>query len=161
MNYTKYIKTAIKVLIFDDKAYETILKDENSTKYGFLTVLLAGLATSIGSLGFIASPSSIVTGPILMVVGLFIVYSVYHFLAKFVFKGQATGTQYFRVLSASFILYFISVIPFIGTFLQFLAGLWILIVNIAILNKVHKLTMGKSIVLGLVLPIIVFLASLL
>ncbi|MCC7574043.1 hypothetical protein KO361_00425 [Candidatus Woesearchaeota archaeon] len=94
--------------------------------------------------------------PIILIISFVIGYSIYHFIAKFLFKGKATGAQYFRSLSNCFILYWFAFIPVIGVFLQYIIGLWILGLNVFVLMKVHKLAAWKA-VLVLLIPIILLL----
>ncbi len=128
-----------------------VSNNEKSTLYGFFTLIIAGFATAIASLSLFG----LILHPIITIIALFIGYSIYHFIAKFMLGGQATGSQYFRALSNSFVIYWFTFIPFLGIVLQFLAGIWLIAVNIFILLKVHKLSKAKAIILGL-LPVILF-----
>tara|TARA_Y100000294_G_C8421010_1_gene282802 strand:- start:372 stop:653 length:282 start_codon:yes stop_codon:yes gene_type:complete len=69
--------------------------------------------------------------------------------------GQATGAQYFRSLSNCFVLEWLTIIPFV----QYITGLWLLALNIFILNKIHKLSMVKAIILALLPAILVVLVA--
>jgi len=153
MSFGENIKNSFKILGLNTQAAATVADDNKSTGYGFLTLILAGVAMAISSL----NPFGLILNPIVLIIGFFIGYSIYHFLAKFLLGGQATGTQYFRAFSNSFVVYWITFIPVIGVFLQFLAGLWLMVVNIFILHSVHKLSMVKAIILGLLFPVIVIL----
>ena len=86
-------------------------------------------------------------------------YSVYHFIAKFIFKGKAKGSEYFRALSGCFILYWFTFIPLVGIFLQYLVGLWLFVLNIFILMKVHKLEAWKAILVVLIPLILLFVVG--
>ena len=150
MSFGENIKKSLNVLVFNEKALTEISNNEKATGYGFLTLIIAGVATAIASLNIIG----IILNPIAVIIGLFIGYSIYHFIAKLLLGGKATGAQYFRSLSNSFIVYWFTFIPILGIFLQMIAGLWLIAINVFILNKVHKLSILKSVLLGL-LPIIV------
>ncbi|MEM4347182.1 MAG: YIP1 family protein [Candidatus Altiarchaeota archaeon] len=150
MPFIDNIKRSVAALFFNEKLIVEISNDEKATNYGFLTLVIAGIASAIATL----DPIGLIIYPISIIISFFVGYSIYHLIAKFLLGGQATGVQYFRALSNVFVVYWFTFIPIIGIFLQFIAGLWILALNIFILNKVHKLSMVKAVLLGL-LPIIV------
>ena len=162
ISYSDNLKDSFKILKFDEKSLSKVANNTKATGYGFITLVIAGMLMSLGGLvasiisGSVMAGLMFLTGlifsPINLIVSLFIVYSVYHFLAKFFFGGKATGIQYFRSLSNSFVIYWFAVIPFISV----IANIWLVVINIFILHKVHKLPKGKAIILGL-LPIILIL----
>ena len=152
MSFGDNIKNSFKILGFNENSLIDISNNEKATGFGFLTLAIAGIAMAISQL----NPLGIIVNPIALIIGLFIGYSIFHFIAKFILGGQATGIQYFRSLSNSFVIYWITFIPIIGVYLQFIAGLWLMVINIFILHKVHKLSMAKAVILGL-LPLIVLL----
>mgnify|MGYP001265595693 CR=1 FL=1 len=152
MSFGENIKNSLKILVLNEQALIDISNNEKSTLYGFLTLIIAGFATAIASLSLFG----LILYPIITIIGLFIGYSIYHFIAKFILGGQATGLQYFRALSNSFVIYWFTFVPFLGIVLSIFAGLWLIIVNIFILLKVHKLSKAKAIILGL-LPVILFI----
>lgn len=152
MTFGENIKDSLKILGFNETSLIGISNNASATGYGFLTLIIAGIAVGISTL----NPFSLILTPIALIIGLFIGYSIYHFLAKFILRGQATGVQYFRSLSNSFVIYWFTLVPFVGVILQYLAGLWLIVINIFILHKVHKLSMVKAIILGL-LPFIILI----
>lgn len=156
MSFTDNIKNSFKVLGFNENSLVEISNNEKATGYGFLTLVIAGIAMAISQL----NPLGLILNPPLLIIGLFIGYLFYHFIAKFILGGQATGRQYFRSLSNSFVIYWFTFIPIIGIFLQFIAGLWLMIINIFILHKVHKLSLLKAIILG-ILPSVLLIGSIL
>ncbi len=152
MSFGENVKNSFKVLGFNENSLLEISNNEKATGYGFLTLVIAGIAMAISQL----NPLGLILNPISLIIGLFIGYSIYHFIAKFILGGQATGMQYFRSLSNSFVIYWFTFIPNIGVFLQLIAGLWLMIINIFILHKVHKLSMVKAVILGL-LPFVLLI----
>jgi len=150
MSFKENIKNSFGILFFKEKPLIEISNSEKATAYGFLTIVLAGIAIAISQLSLIG----LIFTPIYLIIALFVGYSIFHLIAKFILGGKATGTQYFRSLSNAFVIYWFTFIPFIGVFLQFIAGLWFIALNIFILHKVHKLSKVKAIILGL-LPFIV------
>jgi len=152
MSFKENIKNSLGILFFKEKPLIEISNSEKATGYGFLTIIIAGIAIAISQLNLIG----LIFTPISLIIGFFVGYSIFHLIAKFILGGKATGTQYFRSLSNAFVIYWFTFIPFIGVFLQFIAGLWFIALNIFILHKVHKLSKVKAIILGL-LPFILSL----
>ncbi|MFW6311757.1 MAG: hypothetical protein ACOC1K_05930 [Nanoarchaeota archaeon] len=150
MSYSENIKDSFKILGLNEQALIKVSKDEKATGYGLLTLIIAGIAMAISQL----NPFGLVIYPIFLIIGTFIGYSIYHFLAKFILGGKATGSEYFRSLSNSFVLNWLTFIPIVGVFLQFITNIWLTVVHVFILHKVHKLSMLKSIILVL-LPMII------
>ena len=101
--------------------------------------------------------------PVLTIVVFIICYSIFHALAKLL-GGKGTGSEYFRALAGAYsVISFIElpVITFIhfgvllGGLVALLFGIWFLCVNTFALRKVHDLTLAKSIILGIVLPVVI------
>jgi len=167
MAFGENIKDSLKILFFNETSLIKVSNNASATGYGFLTLVIAGIAMWISSffsdlaltpIIFFVTKNFIllILIPIALIIGVFIEYSIYHFIAKFILGGQATGIQYFRSLSNSFIIFWFTFVPFIGVILQYIAWGWLIIINIFILHKVHKLSLAKAIILGLV-PIIIVL----
>jgi len=152
MSFKENIKKSLGILLFKEKPLIEISNSEKATAYGFLTIIIAGIAIAISSLDLLG----LIFTPISLIIGLFVGYSIFHLIAKFILGGKATGTQYFRSLSNAFVIYWFTFIPFIGIFLRIIAALWFMAIDIFILHKVHKLSKPKAIILGL-LPIILSL----
>jgi hypothetical protein len=152
MSFGENIKNSLKMICFNEQAMTDVSNSDKATGYGFLTLVIAGIAMAISQLNILG----LILNPIGLIIGLFIGYSIFHFIAKFILGGQATGVQYFRSLSNSFVVYWFTFIPLIGIILQVLAGLWLMVINIFILHRVHKLSVIKAVILGL-LPLIVVL----
>ncbi|MBW2999430.1 YIP1 family protein [Candidatus Woesearchaeota archaeon] len=151
-NYPEQIKNSLHMLVFNDKALDKVVKNKKSTEYAFLTIIIAGLAVALGTRQF----SGVIVYPLSLILELIIIYPIFHFIAKHILKGKATGVQYFRAIGNAFIVYWFAFIPIleISQTIRFLASLWLVVVNIYILHKVHKLPKLAAIILGLV-PIII------
>ncbi len=153
-SYFSSLKDSLKILIFNENALKNVTDNKKATLYGILTIFIVGIATSISTL----KPTLIILNSVGMIVFFFISYSIYHFIAKFIFGGQATGIQYFRAISSIFVIYWLAFIPsnIITGIVMVLGGLWLLVANVFILHKTHKLSTFKSIILGL-LPLILLI----
>ena len=81
-----------------------------------------------------------------------------HLLAL-LFGGKARYIEYFRAESHAAILGWVGIIaitPFLGGIINILIAVWGIVVNVIILENVHKLTRGKAIVVAL-LPVVLFM----
>jgi hypothetical protein len=152
-SYWDNIIASIKILGFNDQALERLSTQKKATLYGFITLAIWGLLGSILTLNLMLIISNIIFTMFIP----FISYSIYHLIAKFIFVGKATGAEYFRSISNISIIFWLSIIPFLGGIILIIfGGLYIMAVNIFILNKVHKLSWIKAVVLGL-LPLIILI----
>jgi len=161
-SYFNALKDSLKILVFNEESLQRIANKKKATLYGFITLIIAGILSSIIFLpglfsGLVyLSIFFIIQNIVGAVIGIFISFSIYHLISKFVFGGQATGVQYFRSLSNIFILFWLTGIPLIGGFIGFFATIWLIVMNIYILRKVHALATWKAVLLGL-LPVILIL----
>jgi hypothetical protein len=102
--------------------------------------------------------------PIVRVVGMFIIVAIMHFVATS-FMG-AKGGQFsalFAPLSCATVITWIGIIPFLGPVLAFVAGLWLLVISVIVVEMVYQIDRTKAIivvavplVLGIVISIIAF-----
>jgi len=148
-SYFQNLVDSLKVIIFNENSLYKIAYNSKATLYGFITLAIYGLLSSISTL----NPLLIIGNMATMLIAPFISFSIYNFIAKYIFGGEATGVQYFRSISNLFIIFWLSAIPKIGTFILILGIIWLIAVNIFVLKKVHKLATWKAVILGL-LPLI-------
>ena len=163
MGYLNTLSKTFRVLGFDAVAMTDLANDQKATGHGFLTLALVGLAGGIMSflLQLVFSFGSpawnslfvLLYMPFYTIVGFIIGYSIYHMLAK-LFKGQATGAQYFRVMSNCMLVTVISLIPILGWILQWIVGLYLIVINIFVMRNVHQLSWARSVIVVLI-PVIV------
>ncbi len=121
----------------------------------FFSAYLSGFESGFGNMNFVSGflLVSLFSG----FYSFFVNFSIYHFISKIVFKGSASGVQFFRVMSAVFIIYFgIVAIPLPYT--DLIASLWIFAQTIFIVKKLHGLSTFKSIVVAII-PLLVVVAS--
>ncbi len=85
--------------------------------------------------------------PIVQVIGMFIVVAIMHFVATS-FMG-AKGGQFnglFVPLACASVLMWIGIIPFIGPVIAFLAGLWLLVIAVVVVEHVYQIDRTKAII---------------
>lgn len=149
MSFTDYVKKGIEIAKLNGKVAEHVAKDKNATGMGVLILVLAGVAAAIGRL----NPVGIIAIPIANIVGWFIMIGVFHLIAL-LFGGKATFSELYRPLTVSSVIYWVSVIPFIGPVLSSIASLWEIVVSVVVIRDVHKLSTGKAVAV-VVIPIVV------
>lgn len=165
MGYINTLGKALKVLIFDKDAMQSLADDNDATKHGFLTLFLVGLIGSLLMLLFqlmigLVDPSSLgailislILNPVFVIILFVIGYSIYQFLAK-IFGGKATGVQYFRVMSNVMLVTVPSKIPILGMLINLILAPYLLVLNIFVLKKIHQLSLAKAIIVALI-PVVI------
>ena len=144
--------------------------------YGLLLALLLVFILSFMMSVFMAAmPGEVASGiqdliggfslALLFIVPLFVLALAFamagfvHLFAK-LFGGQAKYIEYFRATAhlyvISFVSLFLSIIPFLGSLLNFGIGILTLIAEIIILKRVHKLSTGRAI-LALFVPFLLII----
>jgi len=144
-NIVPEFKTALQVILFNEKAMHEVAADKNKTKFGFAIIVVAAILGIIGQqffMGFFkptlaVSVVSMVVQLILVIIGIYVI----SWVAKKIFKGTASHDAFFRVMAYGMILGWASIIPMLGI----IAGLWALALLFVILTKVHKVTAGGAI----------------
>ena len=157
MAFVDNIKKGIEIIKLNKEVSKEVAKDENATMMGILIVALAGVAAAVGGL----NPLIILFAVPAVLFGSFIGVGIYHILAK-LFGGTADFMEFYRATSHTYVAQWISAIPMLGFFLSPLIMLWMIVVNVVILESVHELSRGKAIMVVLIpIIILVILAAIL
>ena len=149
MAFVDNIKKGIEIIKLNKEVSKEVAKDENATMMGILIVALAGVAAAVGGL----NPLIILFAVPAVLFGSFIGVGIYHILAK-LFGGTADFMEFYRATSHTYVAQWISAIPMLGFFLSPLIMLWMIVVNVVILESVHELSRGKAIIVALI-PLII------
>lgn len=152
MGFVDYVKQGWEIVKLNERAMSRVASDADATKMGLLFLVIAGIASTIGTLTILAILPVIVT-PIITIIAYAIIIGVFHILAK-LFGGNGQYTGLFRVLSVGSVLSWIAVVPVIGAFLVGIAGLWSIVVSVVAVRTVHKVSTGKAVAVVLI-PIII------
>ncbi len=155
MKYTEYIENSFRLLFCKEEALTSIVNENKAFLYGIITLLIAGVTTSFYSFNILTYLFNILSLLGIVVIGFFF----YYLLAVGIFSSQAKMIEYSKALLAPLIIYWVAIIPVIGFYVEILGSLWFFIVNIFLLRKLHKLSTGKAVILGL-LPLILLFAYL-
>lgn len=160
MGFLDSIKRSIRLIKLDGKAATEIAKDSNSTLYGWIIIVIAGLLSALAIFiktipfdfqGFLIESISYIFFSALGIL-------VFHGLAK-LFGGQSNLSEYFRAQSHVATIGWLSIftaieLPFVPVILEWLIILWSIIMGVVVLKSVHKLSTWKSIIVALALPLI-------
>ncbi|MBN1258564.1 hypothetical protein JXA05_02300 [Candidatus Peregrinibacteria bacterium] len=144
-NIVSELKTALQVILFNEKAMHEVAADKNKTKFGFAVIIVAAFLGVIGQQLFMGwlKPSfgyGLMMG-VTQIIGVTIGIYVISFVAVKIFKGQVKHDAFFRVAAYGMLLGWASIIPMLGI----ISALWGLALLFVILTKVHKVTVGGAI----------------
>ncbi len=154
MSFFNHLRNSAGMLTLNRESIQEISESHNGTAYGFLVLIITGVASAT-TLDMFLIFTKLATLLITLVFG----FVFYHLIGKRLLENRASGTQYFRYLSNSCIIYWLTFIPVIGIPLQIFAGSWMMIINVMILTKVHQLPSLNALIVGGLLPLLFLSAS--
>lgn len=164
MKFGDYIKKGIEIAQLKKEVVQVLAADKEAFGPALGILAIGGVCGAIGAL----SLWGIIAMPIARVVGMFIVVAIMHFVATS-FMGAKTGqfNGLFVPLSCASVVTWIGIIPFIGPILASLAGLWLLVVAVVVVEQVYQIDRTKAIIvvavpvaIGLIFSIIAFFLGL-
>jgi hypothetical protein len=166
MSYGEYLKTAFQIIKLDRQAIARVSKDSKATKWGIITVILAGLISGIlvtlFTLGFGAP--ALLAFPLLFFISIFVSTAILFIISK-LFGSKGTYIGLFRPLSLGSLLNAVIMIPLIGS----IASIWSIVITIVSVSETQKLSTGKAtavvlipiilaIIIAFILAVIIFVA---
>ena len=182
MDIKDSVMQAIDIVKLDENTIDKVSKDKEALKIGIIIIaigsFLTALANYIGTkttestinlLGIeIAaaerSISSLIAAPIGSIIGIFIGVGVLFIIAK-LFRGKATFMELFTPIAFASIISWLgilNIIPFVGGIINFIAGIWSIVVTIIIVRKIYSFGTGKAVIVVLIpLVILVIIATIL
>lgn len=146
LGFRGYFLKGIDILRLKGDTAAEVSKDAKAGLAGFMVLLIGGIIVSAGSIiesDFI--PAGTATFIIFLIeiaiclMAFFLFIGIIHLLAK-AMGGQARFREFYRPTALSFIYIWAHIIPIFGAVL----GLWSIVVNVKILEKVHKLTRVRA-----------------
>jgi hypothetical protein len=140
-SFVDYVHDAIEIVQLKTEQIDETAKDEGAFVMGLVIIALAGIASAIGSFYF----PGLVFYPVLAVVFAFVWTGLLHLLATLMFKGEGDFLEFFRPVSHTYILLWLTVIPFIGGLLGTLAFIWMAVVTALIVERIYSLDRAKAI----------------
>ena len=156
MTFIDSVKQAIEIVKLNGKAAVNISKDKNATLMGISIIAVGSVLVVLGETPI--KFTLVILAPIATIIFYFIGVGIMHVLAL-LFGGKAKYMEYFRAESYSSILGWLGIltlIPYLGGIVTFLASIWGIVVSIVILENVHKLSRGKAIIVVLI-PVVVLI----
>ena len=172
INYKKEFNKALSVVRMDQKVIDEIARDEKSTNTALAIIvaplavalvlfLVKGVMTNIATFWWYFAPQ------LLSVVGIIAFYWASGEIANRFFRGKGIFKPYLRVMGYASVLYWVSVVTYLGMFLGLsslsalgmLASLgavcWMIYINFQILRKFYKLKEGDTVVVMVVTLVVV------
>ncbi|MBX5444211.1 YIP1 family protein [Sphaerobacter sp.] len=134
----------------DVATYEAVERDVNANTQALVVVVLAAIASGIGSLG-VDGITSFVTGLIGALVGWIIYSGLAYLIGTRLLATAETRATYGEVLrtlgfaQAPRLLLVLAWIPILGLILAFVVGIWVLVATIIAIRQSMELTTGRAI----------------
>ena len=131
----------------DATAYEEVEADTTATGQAAAVVVIAAICTAIGT-----SDNGILGS----IIGSLIAWPIWsgltYLIGDKVFHGTATWGELLRTLGfaqAPAFLNIFGLIPFLGAFVMFITGLWVLFAGVIALRQALDITTGKAVLVAL------------
>jgi hypothetical protein len=151
MSFFDYVKHGWEVVKLKVEVMDKLAADEKAFGPAIGIVAIAGACYAIGSFTL----PGIIYFPILSIIEVFIFTGIIHFAATSFFGGKGEFKQVFTPIACSLMVVWVAIIPVIGPlFLGFLAGIWVLVVSVVVVERTYKLDRGKAIV-TVAIPVVV------
>jgi hypothetical protein len=152
-----YLKQAIAIARFNDKAILQASRDNNAFLYGVPLWLVANIPVAtpaIAAQGF-AFPLSVVVLvfalPFVLVAQI-LIWGIFHLAARFILKGKGTWAGIVRVMLLGSIVSLFTIIPLVG---PILAALWGLAILMLAFENVHRIPRMHAFAITLVVGLLV------
>ena len=152
MSFGDYVKKGWEVVQLKKEAIKELAADEKAFGPAIGIIALSGVAMALGMLNW----PGIVFFPIMRLVGAFVFVAIIHFAATAFFGGKGQFKEVFSPLGCAVLISWIGVIPFLGTVLGVLAGLWLLVVAVVVVEEAHQIERPKAIAV-VAIPVVLFL----
>ena len=151
MSFVDYVKQGWEVVKLKVEAIDKLATDEKAFGPAIGIAAIAGACYAIGSFQL----PGIIYFPILSIVKAFIFTGLIHFAATTFFGAKGEFKHLFTPIACSLMVVWVAIIPVIGPlFLGFLAGIWVLVVSVIVVERIYKLDRGKAIV-TVAIPVVI------
>jgi hypothetical protein len=140
MDFIRYLKDGLRVLILDREASERLAADQDAFGAGLLIVLLAGLAQGIKTFVMGLKWWALILDPLFMLL-VFVVAIFLVNLVAFLLGGKSSFIRLFRAASCGFVAGWVLLIPAPGILglLPLLVMVWYLVALVVSVRWVHTL----------------------
>jgi len=151
MSFFDYVKQGWEVVKLKVEASDKLATDEKAFGPAIGIAAIAGVCYAIGSFQL----PGIIYFPILTILKAFIFTGIMHFAATTFFGAKGEFKHLFTPVACAMMVLWVAIIPVIGPlFLGFLAGIWLLVVSVIVVERTYKLDRGKAIV-TVAIPVVV------
>ena len=131
----------------DVSVYEEVEADSSATGQAALVVVLAAIASAIGSVN-----ENAIGALIGALVGWAVWAAVTYFIGATVFKGTASWGELLRTLGfaqSPGLLYVVGIIPVLGALAKLVIGIWVLVAGIIAIRQALDISTGKAVATAL------------
>jgi hypothetical protein len=148
-----YLQKGIQILQLDTNAIRAVYRDEEALVPAILFFAIGGVASGVGQFSF----RGMLLGVFLMTLVSFVIVGLLHVLAR-LFGGTASFLELYRPLGTAAPVHWVLVVPFIGSFLGFLAMLYSLVVTVRVVETAGGLPRSRALaVVSLLFGLCLFL----
>ena len=131
----------------DVSVYEEVEADSSATGQAALVVVLAAIASAIGSVN-----ENAIGALIGALVGWAVWAAVTYFIGATLFKGTASWGELLRTLGfaqSPGLLYVVGIIPVLGALAKLVIGIWVLVAGIIAIRQALDISTGKAVATAL------------
>ena len=131
----------------DVSVYEEVEADSSATGQAALVVVLAAIASAIGSVN-----QNAIGALVGALVGWAVWAAVTYFIGATLFKGTASWGELLRTLGfaqSPGLLYVVGIIPILGAVAKLIIGIWVLVAGIIAIRQALDISTGKAVVTAL------------
>ena len=144
------VSRMIAAATLDASAYEEVEADTSATGQAALIVVLAAVASAIGSLG--DDGNNAIGALIGALLGWAVWAGITYLIGKTVFNGTATWGELLRTLGFAqtpALLNVLGIIPVLGGLVKFVVAIWVLIAGIIAIRQALDISTGKAVVVAI------------
>jgi hypothetical protein len=157
MGFMDYLKKGWEVVQLKVDAIDQLAADQKAFGPAIGILAIGGVCGAIGTFNL----PGVVMYPVMRIIAYFVFIGIIHFAATSFFGGKGDFKATFTPPAIASFVSWVAIVPFVGTFIAGLAGLWMLAVTVVTVERVYGLDRGKAItavaipvVLGIVLAMI-------
>jgi len=141
--------------------YEEVEADTTATAQAAMVVIIAAIASAIGS--YSLGPSAALSHLVMALLGWLIWAGVTYLIGVHVFSGTATWGELLRTLGfahAPAVLYVLGILPIIGSLIVYAVMIWVLICGIIAIRQALDFSTGKAVLTALLGWLLLIIPSL-
>jgi hypothetical protein len=157
LDFNAIISRVMRVFTFDLTVFQEVEEDQTATQQAWAIVVIAALASGVGSGigniisggGFLGLILGLILTPILALIGYFLWAFVTYWIGVNLFQGETDFEEMQRVIGFAYapnVLGLLSFIPCVGWIISLAGGLYALVLSVMAVKEGLDVDMGKAIV---------------